>query len=139
MRCNVAENDGQTESLPIADLAAAAWNVRQHSRLFGKTPVGCAALDERGVIHAGCNIEHRFRSHDIHAEISATSALVSSGAQHLVALLIAADRDLFTPCGACLDWIFELGGDKCIVLVQQTREEPPSVYTAKELMPHYPR
>jgi cytidine deaminase len=126
-------------AVPFAVLSAAAWKARDNSRVLGKTPVGCAALDESGRVYAGCNIEHKFRSHDIHAEVSAVSALVSAGGRRLVAVLIAAERDLFTPCGACLDWIFELGGPDCLVLVQKGLNGEAKSYRARELMPHYPR
>jgi cytidine deaminase len=130
--------DERIAGLPIVEMSVAAWGVRHHARLVGRTAVGCAALDESMAIHIGCNIEHRFRSHDIHAEVCATSALVASGAQRLVAVLIAAERERFTPCGACMDWIFELGGGQCIVMVQRDAAMPPEVYAADQLMPHYP-
>ena len=31
------------------------------------------------------------------------------------AIVIVADRTKFTPCGGCLDWIFEFGGPACKV------------------------
>lgn len=124
--------------VPIDVLSAAAWGVREHGRVLGRTRVGCAAVDEAGNVHTGCNIEHHFRSHDIHAEIAAVGALVSFGGHRLVAILIAAERELFTPCGACLDWIFELGGPDCLVLVEQLPGADPMVYRAGDLMPHYP-
>jgi cytidine deaminase len=122
----------------ISRLADDAWAARSNARILGKTAVGCSALDEAGSVWSGCNVEHRFRSHDIHAEVSALSSLVTGGAQGVQAVLIAADRDRFTPCGACLDWIFELGGGGCLVLVQSHRDAAPAIYTAGELMPYYP-
>lgn len=119
-------------------LAATAWSVRERSRLIGKTPVGCAVLGDDGAIHAGCNVEHKFRSHDIHAEVNALSTMIAAGAGRAVAVFIAADRERFTPCGACLDWIFELGGEDCIVFVQRDRDAPPMRYEARMLMPFYP-
>lgn len=116
-----------------------AWSAREHSRIIGRTRVGCAALDEAGGIHAGSNIEHQFRSHDIHAEVAAISSLVTEGGERLTAILIAAERERFTPCGACLDWIFELGGGDCIVLIQDSPDQLPQRFSAAQLMPHYPR
>lgn len=86
----------------------------------------------------GCNVEHRFRSHDIHAEVNAIGGLVAAGSETLVAVFVAADRENFTPCGACLDWIFELGGANCTVFVQREPGSEPVVYMASDLMPHYP-
>ena len=51
------------------DLANHAWKFRENARILGKTKVG-AAVSSKGKIFGGCNIEHKFRSHDIHAEIS---------------------------------------------------------------------
>jgi cytidine deaminase len=53
-------------------------------------------------------------------------------------VLIAADRDRFTPCGSCLDWIFELGGAATLVAFQGGPGGPVAVLRADELMPHYP-
>jgi cytidine deaminase len=119
-------------------LSQSAWAARERARIIGKTAVGCAVLDENGSVFIGCNIEHRFRSHDIHAEVAALSGLVAGGGARPIAVLIAARRERFTPCGACLDWIFELGGPECVVVIQREPEGEPSWYTALELMPHYP-
>lgn len=125
------------ERLP--ELAAGAWAVRQQARILGSTKVGAAVLDSSGRIHVGCNVEHRFRSHDIHAEINAIGTMIAAGQQQLVAVLVAAERDRFTPCGACLDWIFEFGGGTCAVAVQNREGGPTEALTAAVLMPHYPR
>ena len=119
-------------------LSEAAWAVRDYARLHGRTAVGCAALADNGRIFAGCNIEHRFRSHDIHAEVNAISTLVAAGGRSLRAILIAAERERFTPCGSCLDWIFELGGEDCLVLSEQIPRKPGHDYLARDLMPYYP-
>jgi cytidine deaminase len=123
----------------VGVLSAAAWATRRHSRLIGETAVGCAVLADDETIYTGCNVEHRFRSHDIHAETAALAAMVGSGkSRRATAVFIVAKRELFTPCGACLDWIFELGGPGCLVLTQKAETEAPRRYTASELMPHYP-
>jgi cytidine deaminase len=119
-------------------LTSAAWESRNRAHIHGTTRVGCAAVDEEGRIFGGCNIEHRYRSHDVHAEVNAISSLVSGGGLQLRAVLIAAERDRFTPCGSCMDWIFELGGEDCIVLSQSQRGGEVKRYKASELMPYYP-
>lgn len=116
-----------------------AWSVRSSAYLQGRTPVGCAVLSDNGQIFVGCNIEHRFRSHDIHAEVNAISTLVAAGGRRLLAILIAAERERFTPCGSCLDWIFELGGEDCLVLSEQLPGKPAYRHLARDLMPYYPR
>ncbi len=119
------------------NLAKSAWKHRENARVLGKTKVGAAVLSNEKIF-AGCNIEHQFRSHDIHAEISAISAMVSSGNKQLEAILVVSDRDKFTPCGGCLDWIFEFGGSNCLVGYQTKNGGEITVFEAHELMPHYP-
>ncbi len=119
------------------EMAEIAWKHRENARILGKTKVGAAVLSN-GEITGGCNIEHKFRSHDIHAEISAISGMVSAGNKKLDAILIVAQRTKFTPCGGCLDWIFEFGGPKCLVGYQTKKEGKITIFKAEELMPHYP-
>jgi len=119
------------------ELADSAWNFRKNARVLGKTKVGAAVLS-KGKIIGGCNIEHKFRSHDIHAEISAISAMISSGNKKLDAIIVVAERTKFTPCGSCLDWIFEFGGSNCLVAYQTKKNGKITIFQAKELMPHYP-
>src|SRR5207247_1510723 len=40
---------------------------------------------------------------------------VAAGHTRARAVLVASDREHFTPCGSCLDWVFELGGADCVV------------------------
>jgi cytidine deaminase len=101
--------------------------------------VGCAVLGAGGGISVGCNVEHKFRSHDIHAETNAISSMVAAGEQALVALVVVANRDRFTPCGACLDWVWEFGGPDCLIGIQKTRGGSIEILCAADLMPHYPR
>lgn len=119
-------------------MSEAAWLVRDRARVYGPTRVGCAALANDGQIYIGCNIEHRFRSHDIHAEVNAISSLVANGGAKLHAILIAAEREQFTPCGSCLDWIFEIGGGDCLVLSEKIPGTASHSYSARDLMPWYP-
>lgn len=128
-----------TEGYDLAKLARMAWQARTHSRILGSTAVGCAVLGGDGGIWVGCNVEHNFRSHDIHAETNAISSMVAGGEQRLVAVAVAAKRERFTPCGACLDWIWEFGGPDCLVAVQKTIDGPLETLRAAELMPHYPQ
>jgi len=118
-------------------MAKIAWSHRENARILGKTKVGSAVVS-KGKIFGGCNIEHKFRSHDIHAEISSISAMVSSGFQKLEAIIIVSERKKFTPCGGCLDWIFEFGGPTCMVGYQNNKNGKIEIFKAKDLMPHYP-
>jgi cytidine deaminase len=122
----------------VARLFDHAWSVRVNAHVIGPTKVGCAVMTEDGSIFEGCNVEHRFRSHDVHAEVNAITTMVSRGHSSLRAVAIAAERDRFTPCGACMDWIMQFATEGCVVLAQSRPGGPIQRYTAMELMPHYP-
>lgn len=115
-----------------------AWSARENAKLYGTTQVGSAAVASDGAMTFGCNVEHRFRAHDIHAEQNAIGSFVSSGHDELVLVVVVAERERFSPCGSCMDWIFEVGGPACRVAFQSSRGGPISEWTAEELMPLYP-
>jgi len=115
-----------------------AWRVREAARVIGPTRVGCAVLSDNDKVWVGCNVEHRFRSHDVHAEVNALSSLVAGGDNKAVAVIVVAERSNFTPCGSCMDWIFEIGGPSCWVGVQAAENATITWCTARDLMPHYP-
>jgi cytidine deaminase len=119
-------------------LVKAAWDVREHASILGKTKVGAALITEKNNIYVGCNVEQRYRNHDVHAEVNAITNMITNGEYKLVVIFIAAERDKFTPCGSCLDWIFQFGGEESIVAYQTSRTSEIIKYKAKELMPHYP-
>lgn len=120
------------------NLSYHAWQVRDNAHIFGNTRVGAAVLTESDKIYAGCNIEHIFRSHDIHAEINVISTMIAQGEKLFKVILIVAERHQFTPCGSCMDWIMQHGGESCIVAYQNSKDGEIFKFTAKELMPHYP-
>lgn len=129
---------GELPAETVARLFSKAWEVRTNAYVIGPTRVGCAVLDQDGGIHVGCNVEHRFRSHDVHAEVNALSSMVTAGGKKVFAVAIAAERERFTPCGACMDWIMEFADDDCVVLAQSRINGPIQAYTARQLMPYYP-
>ncbi|MCW2671810.1 MAG: hypothetical protein JWP14_399 [Frankiales bacterium] len=131
--------DTEVMTEELQRLAKHAWEVRKSARILGATPVGCAVLGASGELAIGCNVEHRFRSHDIHAEVNAIGSLVARGEQKIVAVVVAAERERFSPCGACLDWIFEFGGAECVVAWQPSPDADLVVLRAGDLMPYYPR
>lgn len=133
------EHPPHVDPATVARLSEAAWAARGAARVHGPTRVGCAVLAESGEIFTGCNVEHRFRSHDIHAETNALSSMVTGGGERCTTVLVAAERLQFTPCGACMDWIFELGDDECLVGFQRARDGEVTWLRARQLMPHYPR
>jgi len=131
-------NTLKTHEDSIADLLAAAWAVRRNARILGDTAVGAAVLATSRSIYVGCNVEHQFRSHDVHAEVNALSSMIAGGDSRAVAVAVASERERFTPCGACMDWIFELGGADCKIYVVRRESQVIGVYSATDLMPLYP-
>ena len=122
----------------LGSLAAAAWRCRQNAYILDDTKVGAAVMTSTGLTFTGCNIEQQFRSHDVHAEVNAISSMVAAGHIDLVAVVIVAERERFTPCGACMDWIHQFGGASCIVGYQATEKGEIRLFRAIELMPYYP-
>lgn len=127
-------------SIPIEELLKAAWRAREFAYVIGPTKVGCAVLSDNLRMFSGCNVEHRFRSHDVHAEVNAITNMVSVGEVKLIALAIAAERERFTPCGACLDWIFQFAEpETCVVVCQSIPSGPVAQYRLLDLMPFHPK
>ena len=126
------------ETINWLELSQKAWVTRERAFILGNTKVGAALLSNMGNIFSGCNVEHIYRCHDIHAEVNAISNMVSHGENKFLAILIAAERKKFTPCGSCMDWIMQHGGENCVVAYQNEPNGEIYKFTAKELMPHYP-
>ncbi|MCU1247038.1 MAG: hypothetical protein JWQ49_67 [Edaphobacter sp.] len=125
----------------IADqLLTEAWKARERAYVIGPTKVGCALLSGNGNIHKGCNVEHRYRCHDVHAEVNAITSMITAGDRHIAAIAIAAERNRFTPCGGCMDWIFQFADpESCDVFCQASPDGAVVGYRLRDLMPYYPR
>ncbi len=122
----------------IMSLLPHAWEVRKNAFILGNTKVGCALITLEGKIYTGCNVEQQFRNHDVHAEVNAITNMISSGEYQFTAIVIVAARDNFTPCGSCMDWIFQFGGKEALVAFQKDPKTAPVILKASALMPHYP-
>lgn len=120
-------------------LSIAAWKCREAACISGTTKVGAALLTPDKSIFSGCNIQHYYCNHDIHAEVNAISTMVASGYRLLYGILIVAEREQFTPCGSCMDWIFQFGGASCCVGVQANKNGRIKIFQSAELMPYYPK
>lgn len=119
-------------------LSEKAWLARKNAYVIGGTAVGAAVITADGTIFTGCNVEHRYRIQDIHAEVNAITNMVNSGYTSMRAIFVAAERKRFTPCGSCLDWIIQFGGLDCLIGYQTGADDPIIVHLARELMPYYP-
>ena len=123
----------------LEEMAQLAWAVRGRAHLMGRTAVGAVVASDDGRLWAGCNVEHQFRSHDIHAETNAIGTMIAGGSKSIRAILVVADREQFTPCGSCMDWIFEFANSQCEVLFQSKLQGDIARYLLHELMPFYPK
>jgi len=119
-------------------LSEKAWMVRENASILGNTKVGASLITEKGNIYTGCNIEQKYRNKDIHAEINAISNMITNGETKFVAIIVVAEREMFTPCGCCMDWIFQFGGANVKVAYQTKPNGIIRDFTAKQLMPFYP-
>ena len=79
--------------------AARAARARAHAP-YSKFRVGAAVLDDRGRVHAGCNVENASYGLTVCAERHAVAAAVAAGAKRIHAVAVVADPAA-TPCGAC--------------------------------------
>lgn len=118
-------------------LSITAWKTAEHA-VARNTAVGAAVLSSGGRISAGCNVEHKLRCHDIHAEVGALSRMVADGDRTARAIIVVSAGRELAPCGGCMDWIFQLGGASCLIAWQGNPDEEISPRRADELMPHYP-
>lgn len=125
------------EKIDWEELSKRAWKIRENV-IYGNTKVGAALISKSDTIYVGCNIEQQYRNKDIHAEVNAITNMINNGEQELKAILVVAERDRFTPCGCCMDWIFQFGGPNVLVGYQTKIGGEIKRFSANKLMPYYP-
>lgn len=95
--------------------------------------VGVALQCKNGDIFTGCNIEISSYSLTICAERSAAIQAVSSGCKDFSLMAVYVDSDdLFYPCGACRQFLWEFSEDLSVIVANRTQEIRT---TLKELFP----
>ncbi len=118
-------------------LLTAAWEARDTAYPWKSgTKVGCAIEMDLGGIATGCNIEGLWMT-SLHAEVVALVEVVRSGAKGIRVALVA-DAALFTPCGACIDWLMQFCESDATIVIDNRRDEPKR-FLLSELAPYYPR
>jgi cytidine deaminase len=108
-------------------LIAAARRARSRAHApYSRFTVGAAVLDERGRIHAGCNVENTSYGLTVCAERNAVAAAVVAGARRIVAVAVVTGADpAAPPCGACRQVLAEFGDEDLPVLLAPPRAALP--------------
>ena len=79
--------------------------------------VGAALLDNRGNIHAGCNMENASYGLTLCAERAAVANAVSAGVTAFSAIALIADSDQpVSPCGACRQVLAEFNPEIKVIM-----------------------
>ncbi len=83
--------------------------------------VGAAVVAEDERVFFGCNVENGSFGLSLCAERSALAAAVAAGARRVRAVVVVTEADPpATPCGACRQWMAELGGPDLEVIAAGT-------------------
>jgi cytidine deaminase len=105
-----ADSERAGDGLAVLFEAARAARAHAHAP-YSRFRVGAALRDDRGGIHAGCNVENAAYPVGTCAEAGAIAAMVASGGRRIAAILVCGDgAGLVTPCGACRQRIREFAG-----------------------------
>lgn len=101
---------------------------------YSNFQVGAALLSKDGRIFSGCNIENSSYGLTVCAERVAFFKAISSDVKKFKAIAIVSDFSGFTsPCGACRQVLFELGGNIEVILVNKKKET--KIFKLLKLLP----
>ncbi len=139
---------GKVQPMPFAQFSeteqqALLQAARQAQRAayapYSHYRVGAAVLDERGRIHAGCNVENAAYPEGLCAEAAALAAMVLAGGTRARAVLVAGsggkgNRGWTTPCGGCRQKLREFG-DPDLAILTASQDHTGPHYTLAQLLP----
>lgn len=102
----------------IQALVALAARARTNARApYSGLAVGAVAVSEDRRVFHGCNVENASLGLTLCAERAAMAAAVGMGAGPIIAIVVLADLpEPPWPCGACLQWLAELGRPDSLVI-----------------------
>ena len=120
------------QDLITAAMAARAKAHAPYSRFY----VGAAMRDERGHVHAGCNIENAAYPQGWCAECSAIAHLVMSGSKRITEVAVLGNGDaLCTPCGGCRQKIREFAAGEVKIHCCTEQGVLLKTFTLDDLLP----
>jgi cytidine deaminase len=121
--------------LSDSDLVRAARQARRRAHApFSGFKVGAALETIDGAVITGCNIENVSYGLTMCAERVAIFKALSDGHRRFRRIAVVADADAPTPpCGACLQVLWEFGGDLDVILANLRRET--ARHRLSELLP----
>jgi len=97
----------------LHQLVAAARAAREKAYApYSTFAVGAALLDDKGHVHAGCNVENAAYPQGLCAEASALAHMVLAGGRQVLAVVVAGEAPQpVTPCGGCRQKLREFAAD----------------------------
>lgn len=121
----------------LTALVAAADQVRRRAYApYSNFAVGAAVVSADGRVFLGCNVENASFGLSLCAERAALAAAVAGGVRQVTAVVIVADaRVPPAPCGACRQWMAELGSQSMEVVAANLKGDIHR-YELGRLLPH---
>ncbi|AFK85075.1 MULTISPECIES: cytidine deaminase [Thermoanaerobacterium] len=118
-------------------LLEAAKEVRESAYApYSKFKVGACVVTKNGKIYKGCNIENSSYGLTNCAERTALFSAYANGDREIEAIAVVADTDgPVSPCGACRQVMYELGGEDMTVILGNMKGDFV-VKKAKDLLPY---
>jgi cytidine deaminase len=118
--------------LIAAALAARAKAYAPYSEFL----VGAAVKDEKGRIHAGCNVENAAYPQGTCAEAGAIAAMILAGGRRISEIAVVGGGDgLVTPCGGCRQKLREFARSDLPIHVCGENGSLRRSFTLEELLP----
>jgi cytidine deaminase len=98
--------------------------------------VGAAVKDERGYIHAGCNVENAAYPQGTCAEAGAIAAMILAGGRRIVEVAVTgAGTGLVTPCGGCRQKLREFCAGDVPIHICDEKGSLRKTFTLDALLP----
>jgi len=118
-------------------LIAAAVEARSKAYApYSRFLVGAAVKDEKGAVHAGCNVENAAYPEGTCAEAGAIAAMILAGGRKITEAAVVGTGDaLVTPCGGCRQKLREFGAADLFIHVCDELGKVKRSFTLAELLP----